>query len=69
MPEEMRFFIFLIEQYAKKRSVRADVLLKEWDEKQITEKIYDSYEMYHQEGLENAYQDIDSLMKTGEYAW
>lgn len=43
--------------------------MKEWDEHGMTQEIYDNYEMYHQERIENAYEDIDSLMKTGKHAW
>ena len=32
----------------------------------LTDFIYDMYEMYHVESIENAYTDIDNLMRTGE---
>ena len=44
-------------------------MLKEWDEKAITKEIYENYFQYHQERIENAYEDIDSLMKTGKHLW
>lgn len=31
--------------------------------------IFDMYEMYHVEALENAFADIDSLLTTGKTAW
>ena len=31
--------------------------------------VYDNYEMYHQERLENAYEDIDTLLSAGKHAW
>lgn len=35
----------------------------------ITQKIYDSYWEYHTERIENAFEDIDSLIATGKHAW
>ena len=69
MTDELRFFIFLIERYAyEKQRPTADVL-REWDEHGVTQEIYDGYWIYHQESLENAYKDIDSLVATGEHAY
>lgn len=69
MTEEMRFFILLIENYAcEKNRPTADVL-HEWDSKNITDEIYNMYEMYHIEAIENAYADIDNLVKTGKHLW
>ncbi len=69
MTKEMKFFIYLIECYAYAKSRSTGEVLKEWDEHGMTQEIYDNYEMYHQERIENAYEDIDSLMKTGKHAW
>lgn len=69
MNEQMKFFIFLIENYANKTGRDTGEVMKEWDEHGITQKIYDSYEMYHQESLENAFEDIESLIRTGKHAW
>ncbi|MDD6564891.1 MAG: DUF3791 domain-containing protein [Clostridiales bacterium] len=44
-------------------------VLKMWDEKHITDKIFDNYWTYHTERIENAYMDIDSLITTGHSAW
>ena len=65
----MEFFIFLLDQYAGYTKKTADTVLKEWDEHSITQEIYDNYEMYHQERIENAFEDIDSLLTTGKHAW
>lgn len=62
MSNEMEFFIFLLEQYAKHKNKTADIVLKEWDELNITDKIYNMYEIYHIERLENAFEDIDNLI-------
>ncbi len=67
MTEEMEFFLFLIERYSSHCKRCTGDVLREWDEKKITKKIYGSYFQYHQERLENAYEDIDHLMTTGEH--
>ena len=64
MSKEMEFFIFLLEQYAFARNSSADVVLKKWDEAVSTDNIYNMYEMYHTEYLENAYNDIDKLLES-----
>lgn len=69
MSKEMDFFIFLTEQYAAHKNCSAAELINQWDEKGITSFIYDMYEMYHTESLENAFRDIDSMMETGMPAW
>ncbi|MDO4803272.1 MAG: DUF3791 domain-containing protein [Lachnospiraceae bacterium] len=65
--EEMWFFIYLLEHYACHKNRHTGDVLKEWDEKGITDEIFDGYFQYHQERLENAYDDIDSLVTTGEH--
>lgn len=67
MTEEMTFFLFLIERYAERKGRSTGDVLCEWDEKGITNEIYDGYFQYHQERLENAYEDIDSLAATGRH--
>ncbi len=62
MPKEMDFFIFLLENYAAYKGTSADQVLAEWDEFGITELIYEMYERYHVERIENAYDDIDTLI-------
>ena len=69
MTEEMKFFLFLIERYASHKERPTGDVLREWDAKGITQKIYDGYWQYHQEALQNAYLDIDSLAATGRHAW
>lgn len=58
----MQFFIFLIENYAEYKSTTADKVLKLWDKLKLTEFIYNMYELYHIERLENAFEDIDRLV-------
>lgn len=68
MNEEMEFFSYLLEYYAAYKKAMGDVL-KEWDNHDITQKIYDSYWEYHTERIENAFEDINSLIATGKHAW
>ena len=69
MTEEMRFFLFLIERYAAAKGRPTGEVLQEWDDRGVTKEIYDTYELYHAERLENAFMDIDSLLETGKHAW
>ena len=69
MSVEMEFFLFLIERYAEKKGRFTGDVLQEWDTKGITQEIYDGYWEYHQESLENAFVDIDSLVTTNTHAW
>ncbi len=69
MPEEMDFFIYLLENYAEYKSQTASFVLNEWDSHNITKEIYDNYWIYHTEAIENAYEDIDSLLETGKHIY
>ena len=67
MTDEMEFFLFLIERYADNRGRSTGDVLREWDKKGITDEIFDGYFQYHQERIENAYEDIDCLAATGRH--
>ena len=69
MSREFRFFTFLIESYARYRQMDTGEVLKMLDEKKLTDFVYNMYEIYHVEAIENAYRDIDSLIANGETAW
>ena len=69
MTEEMKFLMYLLEYYAAYKNAKTGEVLKEWEECGITQKVYDNYWMYHTERIENAFEDIDSLISTGKYAW
>ncbi len=69
MTDEMQFFLFLIERYADYKGRATGAVLREWDEKGVTQEIYDGYFQYNQEALQNAYRDIDSLVATGAHAY
>ena len=68
MSKEMEFFIYLLEYYAEYRKMSAGDVLTEWDEHGITQEIYDGYFQYHQERIENAFDDIDCLLTSGRHA-
>ncbi len=68
LSDEMKFFIFLLEHYARYKGVRADKMLALWDKVGVTNLIYKMYWRYHSEALENAYADIDLLLKEHESA-
>lgn len=59
MNEKMEFFIFLIENYADYKETTADKVLELWDKLELTDTIYNLYELYHVESLDNAFEDID----------
>ena len=63
MSNEGEFFIYLMERYAEYKNSSAPEILTQWDSLGITEMIYNLYEMYHCESLENAFDDIDELVK------
>lgn len=62
LSKEMKFFIYLLERYAESRDTTADAVLEQWDELGVAELIFDMYDLYHVERLENAFTDIDSLV-------
>ena len=62
MCKETIFFIYLLERYAEIKNKTATQVLKEWDELDLTDFIYDMYEIYHIERLQNAFDDIDELI-------
>ena len=67
VPEELWFFAYLLEHYAAHKGRSTGDVLREWDAHGITSEIYDGYLQYHQERIENAYDDIDSLLATGQH--
>lgn len=69
MNKELRFFAYLLESYAAYKNISAAEVLRQLDEKNLTDFVYQMYEIYHVESLDNAYKDIDSLIETGKPAW
>ncbi|TCP96014.1 uncharacterized protein DUF3791 [Cricetibacter osteomyelitidis] len=62
MPPEMRFFIYLVEYYAKAKNISGKQVLELFNRLDITRLVYDMYDIYHVERLENAFADIDKLI-------
>ena len=62
MPKEMEFFIFLLESYAAHKQIGADEVLNKLEELNLIDIVYNMYERYHQEAIENAFEDIDKLI-------
>lgn len=62
MSRETSFFIYLIERYAAYKKTSADRILALWDSLDLTDFVYDMYELYHCERLQNAFDDIDALI-------
>lgn len=62
MSKEADFFIYLLERYAEAKGKTAKQVLRDWDEIELTDFIYDMYEIYHVERLQNAFDDIDDLV-------
>ena len=62
LSKEMKFLIYLLERYAESRDTTAVAVLEQWDELGVAELIFDMYDLYHVEKLENAFTDIDNLV-------
>ncbi|MCC8041926.1 MAG: DUF3791 domain-containing protein [Oscillospiraceae bacterium] len=69
MTEEMEFFVYLLECYAVYKNETTGAVFKRWEEHNLLQVIYDNYWLYHTERIENAFEDIDSLIATGKSAW
>ena len=61
LSKEMKFFLYLLEKYAEWKNENAKNILEKWDGLGVTEKIFDMYEMYHIEALQNAFEDIELI--------
>lgn len=62
MTKETIFFIYLLERFAEYKNKPSYEVLSEWDALELTDFIYDMYEIYHCERLQNAFDDIDALV-------
>ncbi|MCP1110928.1 hypothetical protein M2145_001898 [Lachnospiraceae bacterium PF1-21] len=62
MSKQAEFFIYLIERYAEVKNRNTAEVLEEWEALHLRDFIYDMYEIYHVERLENAFDDIDKLI-------
>ena len=66
LDKEMEFFIYLLENYASYKNSSADVIIAQWDKAGVADRIYNMYERYHSEDLQNAFADIESLLASGQ---
>lgn len=62
MSDEMRFFVYLLESYALEKGVSGRQVFDLWKSRNLVSYIMDMYFMYHQERLENAFDDIDKKL-------
>ncbi len=63
MTKETIFFIYLLERFSQYKNKYSYEILEQWNSLGLTDFIYDMYEIYHCERLQNAFDDIDSLVK------
>ncbi len=69
MTAQQDFFLYLLENYAAYKNRPTGEVLEEWDSKNITDFIFNMYEMYHSGALENVFDYIESLLLTGKTEW
>ena len=69
MSDELKFFSYLLECYAEHKDMSSGDVMRLWDADNLVPYIMDNYFMYHQEAIENAFADIDSMIETGKPAW
>mgnify|MGYP004525211223 FL=1 len=63
MNKETEFFIYLLEKYAEYKKISTTDVLNTLEQLDLTNFIYNMYERYHMEAIENAFKDIDDLIK------
>lgn len=69
LSKKFNFFAYLLEAYAAHKDTTASEVMRTLREKNLVEFVYDMYELYHVEAIENAFADLDSLIATGQPAW
>ncbi len=63
MSKQSDFFLYLIERYSEHKGMAANAVLSIWTKLKVVDLIYDMYEIYHCERLENAFEDIDRIVE------
>lgn len=63
MNKETEFFIYLLEKYAEYKKISTTDVLNTLEQFDLTNFIYNMYERYHMEAIENAFKDIDDLIE------
>lgn len=66
MSKEFTFFVYLVESYARYKNTTASSILEMFKKHKLTQFVYSMYEIYHVEDLQNAFSDIDGLLKIGK---
>jgi len=66
LSKEFAFFVFLLERYGAARGITGGEALRRLDAAGQTDFVIDMYELYHAEALDNAFEDIDHLLATGQ---
>ncbi len=62
MKKEDEFFIYLLENYSEYKQTSTTDIINKLDKLNLTQIVYDMYERYHSEAIENAFNDIDELI-------
>lgn len=63
MSKEMEYFIYLIEHYAAYKNKNTSEVMEELERLDLVKEVFNRYEFYHIEKIENAYEDIDKLIE------
>ena len=66
LTKDMECFIYLLENYAAYKHQPANEVLKTWDDLNISDTIYRRGDFYHCEAMENAFRDIDTLIRDAQ---
>lgn len=64
MGKEMDFYIYLMEKYAMYKNISTTDIVNKLEELKLTDLVYNMYEKYHIEPIENAFKDIDNLINS-----
>lgn len=59
MSEEVKFFIYMLERYAERKGVTADVMYNQLKDAGLLDYAIGMYELYHVESIDNAFADLD----------
>jgi hypothetical protein len=66
LDKEFSFFIYLLEMYSAYKGIGTAKMYELWKNNAVIDYVEESYEMYHQESLDNALRDIDAFIETGK---
>lgn len=66
MNKKIDFYIYLLEKYSEYKNISTRDIFNKLEELKLTKFIINMYERYHSEAIENAFLDIDKLIKEKE---